>query len=130
MPSLKTILKPMGTLLIPFGAENVSVTYRPQYLTPEFEEKLKGLSDEDKATEAFLELFCSVIVSWDLKNDDADPTPIPITKEGLRAVPYDILGEVLSKVQEAVVPNPPKEPNSAGTSLQADGSVPSPSGTD
>lgn len=129
MPSLKSILKPMETLVVPFGAENVSVTYRPQYLTPEFEEKLKALNTEDKATEAFLELFCSVIVSWDLKADDNDPTPIPITKDALRPVPYDILGDVLNKVQEAVVPNSPKEPNSADTSLQADGSVPFPSGT-
>lgn len=130
MPSLKSILKPMETLVVPFGAENVSVTYRPQYLTPEFEEKLKALNTEDKATEAFLELFCSVIVSWDLKADENDPAPIPITKEALRPVPYDILGDVLNKVQEAVVPNSPKEPNSADTSLQADGLVPSPSGMD
>lgn len=130
MPSLKSILKPMETLVVPFGAENVSVTYRPQYLTPEFEEKLKALNTEDKATEAFLELFCSVIVSWDLKADENDPTPIPITTEALRPVPYDILGDVLNKVQEAVVPNSQKEPNSADTSLQAVGSVPSPSGMD
>lgn len=130
MPNLKSILKPMGTLLVPFNDESVSVTYRPQYLTPEFEEKLKTLNTEEKATEAFLELFCSVVVSWDLKAEEGDAEPIPITKEALRPVPYDILGEVLNRVQEAVVPNPTTESNSEGTSLLPGGSVPFPNGMD
>ncbi|MEQ1761561.1 MAG: hypothetical protein ABL984_00310 [Pyrinomonadaceae bacterium] len=129
MPSLKTILKPMGIIEILFGSEPVKVTYRPQYLTPEFEEKLKTLNTEDKSTEAFLSLFCSVIVEWDLKLDDADEKPIPITVAALRSIPYDVLGEVLSKVQEAVVPPPPKGPNSGDSSLRVDGSAPSPIGT-
>lgn len=128
MPSLNSILKPVETLVVHFGAENVSVTYRPQYLTPEYEEKLKALHNEDKATEAFLELFCLAVVSWDLKMNESDTAPIPITKEALRRVPYEILGDVLSKVQEAVVPNSPKGQSFADISPQADGSAPSPSG--
>lgn len=128
MPSLKSILKPSETLVVPFGAESVRVTYRPQYLTPEFEERLKALNSEEKATEAFLELFTNVIEAWDLKADDNDPAPIPLTKEALRPVPYDILGEIVKKVQEAVVPNPATGPTSEGTSPQADGSVESPIG--
>lgn len=128
MPSLKSILKPSETLVIPFGAESVTVTYRPQYLTPEFEEKLKALNEEEKATEAFLELFTTVIESWDLKADDADAQPIPLNKSALRPVPYDILGEIVKKVQEAVVPNPPTGPTSESTSPQADGLVESPIG--
>lgn len=129
MATLKSILKPNQTVVIPFGDETVAVTYRPQYLTPEFEDQLKSLNTEEKATEAFLGLFCGLIVSWDLKLDDADPEPIPITVEALRVVPYDILAEVLNRVQEIVVPNPQTGQTSDAGSLPADGSETSPTGS-
>lgn len=110
MPSLKSILKPLETLSIPFGTEFVTVTFRPQYLTPEFEEKLKALNNDAQATQAFLDLFCSVIQAWDLRDDETDPQPIPVTPSALRPVPYDVLGEILNKVQEAVVPKVQKAP--------------------
>ena len=121
MPILSRILKPLETIAIPFGEEAVTVTYRPQYLTPEFEEKLKGLNTEDKATEAFLELFCSLIAKWDLKEDDADAEPIKISPATLKRVPYDILGDILNRVQEAVVPNQPTGQTSDAISQPAVG---------
>jgi hypothetical protein len=108
MPSLKAILKPNQTLSIPFGSEAVLVTYNPQYLTPAFEETLKALGEESKATQAFISMFQKLIISWDLKANDNDPESIPLTLEGFADVPFDILGEILRKVQEEVVPNPQK----------------------
>lgn len=129
MATLKSILKPNQTVTIPFGSETVVVTYRPQYLTPEFEDSLKSLNKEESATEAFLGLFCGLIVSWDLRLEETDPEPIPITTEALRVVPYDILAEVLNRVQEIVVPNPQTGPTFDAGSLPADGSETSPIGT-
>lgn len=130
MPSLKSIMKPSETIEVSFGSELVNVTFRPQYLTPEFEDNLKNLGSEGKATDAFLELFCSVVESWDVKVDESDPEPIPISKESLRSVPYDILGTIIEKVQEKVSPNSKTEPNLGDTSLPEDGSAPSLTGTD
>jgi hypothetical protein len=130
MPTLKSILRPFETVAVSFGSENVSVTFRPQYLTPEFEDKLKGLNEEDKATEAFLSMFISLIDSWDLKLDDEDKSPIPITLKALKSIPYDVLGEILDKVQEAATPKSKKGANSDDTSLPLDDSDQFPTGTD
>lgn len=112
MPLLANILKPLATLAVAFGSETVVVSYRPQYITPEFEERIKALNEENRLTEAFLSLFTSVIEGWDLKHNESDPEPIPVTAEALRSIPYDVLGEILNRVQEAVAPNPPTEPTS------------------
>lgn len=129
MPSLKAILKPNQTLSIAFGEEQVNVTYDAQYLTPAFEVTLKGLSEEKKATESFLKMFITLIKKWDLKADDADPEPIPLTVEGLQDIPFDILGEILTKVQEAVVPNEKTGATSDGGLQPVDSLEPSPTGT-
>ena len=129
MPSLKSILKPEQTVDIFFGDVPVRVTYRPQYLTPEFEASLKGLADEDKASESFRVMFRKLVIKWDLKHSDDDPEAIPITEEGLAAIPYDVLGEIMSKVQEAILPNEPTGPTSDAGSLPAATSEASPTGT-
>ena len=128
MPKLQSIMKPMETLTVSFGTETLTVKYRPQYLTPEFEDKLKSLESDKEATSAFVELFCGIVAGWDLTNDEEQP--IPITPEALKSVPYEILGNVMEKVQEAVVPNSKTEQNSEGTSPLAVGSVPSLTGTE
>lgn len=121
-------MKPLKTLDVVFGAETVKVTYRPQYLTPKFEAQLKDLNDEDKTTEAFLSLFTSLVHAWDLTDDESGQV-IPITNDALWTVPYEIMGDIITKVQEDGHPNPTTEPNSGDSSLPADGSVPFPSGT-
>jgi len=128
MPSLKSVMKPLTTVAVEFGAETVKVVYRPQYLTPKFEAQLKDLNDEEKTTEAFLALFTSLVAGWDLTNDEFGEV-IPLTNESLWEVPYEIMGEIITKVQEDGHPNPTTEPNSGDSSLPADGSVPYPSGT-
>lgn len=119
MPTLKSILKPNQNLVIHFGNEIVNIQYRPNYLTPEFEENLKGLKEEEKVSESFLTMFCSLISAWDLKMDDSDALPIPIERDSLKVIPYEILGEILNKVQEAIIPNQPMGLNSDATSQQA-----------
>ena len=134
MPSLKSILKPLQTIPIEFdgpdGVETVMVTYRPQYMTPEFEDELRGLSEEDKSGKVFLQLFCKVVKSWDLKMEETDEEPIPVTVSALRPIAYEILSAIMEKVQGAVVPNQPKGPTSEGSLQPAAGSDRSLNGTD
>jgi len=129
MPTLASIQAPYETVALQFRAETVHITYRPQYLTPEFEERLKTLGIDENRTAAFLALFCGLVVAWDLKYAEDDPAAIPITPEALRLIPYDILAEIVNRVQERVVPNPPTGPGSDGGSPPAATSETSPTGT-
>lgn len=111
MPTLKNLLKPTQNLAVQIGSETVNVVYRPSYLTPEFEDAIKGLNEESKATEAFLTLFSKLVVSWDLKQNDDDEQPIEVSIDGLKPIPYEILGQILTAVQEAILPNEPTAQN-------------------
>jgi hypothetical protein len=126
---LNAILQPLQTVEVPFGAETVRVAYRPDYMTPAFEERLRALNESERPTETFLELFEGLVAAWDLKREETDAEPIPIRREALREIPYSVLSEVLRRVQEAVVPNPQTGNSSDVTSLQADTSGESPTGT-
>lgn len=143
MPSLKSIMKPSVPVDVPFGAEKIRVYYRPQYLTPAIEEQFRKLNREEKenlnasekdareaeTSEAFRGIVIELVESWDLKYEDDDPETIPLTLEGIKRVPYDILGDILSAVMDASLPNPETGPNSEDGLPPEDTSGPVQTGT-
>lgn len=146
MPSLKKIMDPAVPVDIPFGAELVRAYYRPQYLTPELESQFRklnkaanaekeGLSQQEKdaleeqTSEAYRGILVEIVESWDLKYDDEDPAPIPLTKEGISRVPYDILNEILGTIMDQELPNRKTDQDSDAGSLQTAGSDTNPGGT-
>ena len=71
-----------------------------------------------RLTRANTDLFLKIAESWDLKADDADPEPIPLSVEGLRQVPHDVIAEILAGVLNDNSPTPTAAPLSAATSPQ------------
>lgn len=129
MPTLRSVLKPEETITITIGGERVQVTYRPQFLTPAFEAALKGLAEEPQASASFRAMFRGLIVSWDLRHEEDDPEPIPVTEEGLHHIPYAVLSDIMAQVQEHISPNVTTGPSSADGSLPAASLGASPTGT-
>ena len=82
-----------------------------------------------RLTRANTDLFLKIAESWDLKADDADPEPIPLSVEGLRQVPHDVIAEILAGVLNDNSPNPTAAPLSAATSPQMGTLESYPSGT-
>jgi len=115
MPTLSKILKPDVVLPVVFEEgghkEIVTVTYRPQYMTPEFEERMAALPETKQVNRGFVEMFMECVSAWDLKMDEGDKQPIPLTWDGLKGIPYDILGEIIRVIQEDVSPNSPTGTN-------------------
>lgn len=112
MASLRSIIASTAQVAVPFGSETINVCYRPHYLTPAFEDRFNELRADGKATEMAVQLFTTAVESWDLSWDEGGE-PIPLTVDGLKDVPTDILSLVLKAVSEAASPNPTTEPNCA-----------------
>lgn len=143
MPSLNKIMDPSRPLAVVIGGETINLSYRPQFLTSQFEETILELQkarlalddDEEKdapvaddaaasvaktetqmrLTRANKSIFLQVCEEWDLKLRDEDEAAIPLTEAGLRPVPHDIVAEVLAAILTDNSPNLTKESDSAGS---------------
>lgn len=96
----------------------VNVTYAPGRITLAMADAIQAAAagvggGEMKAIEAVL---VPVLVSWDLEEDDG--SLLPCDGEGLKRVPMEFLGMLMSAITEDSRPDPTK----AGTS--EDGSAP------
>lgn len=111
MASLSKVLIPEAKLAIPMGQEVINVTYRPNYLTGEFDARLQELNNSGEATKGFYMMFTEVVAAWDLKNEETDDYPISLTEQALKKLPLKLLGDILEKINEDNDPKAKKEPN-------------------
>lgn len=101
-----------------FGEDgDLNLVIDPGALTPATQMKLAAAGEEDVSV--FCELLPKVIRKWDLTDDQGDV--IALTPEAIAEVPFIALGEIFSKMTEAVgkeISNEGKA--SAATSPQTD----------
>ena len=125
MASLKDLQQPAAAGVIEVRGVPIQVVYRPEMITPEFEDglaELSGIESVRRKGEVLFEMLSTAVVSWDLKLNDSDTEPIAITREGLRKVPLMIQADIISEVMGLIAPDPKAAENSENGSLPAEDS--------
>lgn len=98
--------------------ETVEITYRPGAMNLEVAEKVQELAEAGSFSVATVESLRTVLVSWDIQEEDG--TPLDVTADSIRRVPLPFLMQVFSAIHEDARPNPQTGEASEGTSPQVD----------
>ena len=114
--SLKSITSKRATIFVPIDPANpdsdkVRVVYRPKALTERainrFNDIVSAAADNELAGgKQTIELFVTIVESWDLLADPSDTDPIPLTYEGLADVPTAFLNDVIVATSDDQKPDP------------------------
>ncbi len=92
------------------SSDPVRLVYRPNALTKQYEREFNEIADgkEDRmiGAEITIHAFLLVVQEWDLKWNESDPKPIPLTAEGLDDVPVPLLQYFLREVGKDQQPDP------------------------
>ena len=83
-----------------FQGETVNIEYRPNYMTPEREALLAATTDGSST--AFVDMVVGMLVTWDVLDDKG--TPLPVTADVVKTLPYSFLAEALKAAGEASAP--------------------------
>lgn len=116
-PTLKSMKSQRATVYVvadpsdPDG-EKVKVVYRPGEISDEMFEAVAAKADDDTSSE-LVRMLLPIMERWDLRADEGDEEPIPITREGLRPVPTPFLRRVLSAIIEDTQPDPTTKKSSS-----------------
>ena len=127
MPKLSRMLGPTATISIPVpDDEPLIVEYRRQAATPRLLGRLadyqRSAADDtvlsgSEAIETICELYASVIVSWNLTDDDGNV--IPTDAESLADVAQSTLELIMEAIRSAVSVDPTSSAVSSNGSLAA-----------
>lgn len=90
MPSLSDIVADEAIVILPFGADKVTVGYHPGVLTTK---NIKLIQSNDSDPNTVIDFTCKLIASWDLTDGGA---PIPITPDGVDGIPIMILKRIVT----------------------------------
>ena len=94
MPSLQEIVADISTVILPFGADKVTVGYHPGVLTTK---NIKMIQGNDSDPNSVIDFTCLLIANWDLTDGGE---PIPVTPEGVDTIPIMILKKIVTACME------------------------------
>lgn len=112
MARLAQILAETHTLIID-KYDGLSVTYRPNALTPETHDAAIALLEKQRGGAAVAQSLALVLVSWDLI--DENDQPYPTDEQSLRTLPNRFLEDVFTAIVNDQRPNPTKPQASGGS---------------
>lgn len=98
--------------------ETVTVTYRPGALTLETVERIGSLSSSGSEASAIVEVFASVLESWDIETEDGQY--LGVDPAAIKKVPVRFLFEIFSIITEDARPDPQIGEASEGSSPQTE----------
>ncbi len=107
---LSDLMRDTRTMTLPVGDDVLTVTYRPSGITPETEERLAKLGQDQRLGASMIALLTETLTGWDLVDDKGKP--LPITEAQLRKLPMRLLGDLVRAMTEDMRPNA----SSGGTS--------------
>jgi hypothetical protein len=121
--SLSSITSKRATLYVPLDEKDpdspkVKIVYRPKSYDRKFERHMNSLlqdreDDEELiAASVWIRSFLHIVQSWDLKWDDADEEPIPLTEEALDGFPTDVIAGIVRAIGEDQKTDPKAESDS------------------
>ena len=91
-----------------FQDQDVKITYRPNYMTPERQSIMAAATEAQAATQGFVDLVVGMIVSWDVLDEQDEP--VAVTAEFVRQLPYSFLAAVVMAAGEAMQPGEAAKP--------------------
>jgi len=119
-PTLKSLKSQRATVFVAIDkndpdGEKVKVVYRAGEISDELFVRLsdENESESDENGSELVRLLVPIIERWDLKADESDEDPIPITVRGLRPVPTAFLRRILTAVIEDTQPDPTTKKSSS-----------------
>ncbi len=117
---------------MPFLDDVVEITWSPGRMTPELEARVAGLADVSEAeewrlTEALADSIATLVVRWDLLEDDGGP--MASSPERVKRLPVPFLWEVFGFLSGLSGPKVESGEPSPGTSQPAASSGKTPGGT-
>lgn len=101
--TLKTLRSKTKSLAIDIDGETITVQYTPRGYTAEIEDQIMAALGENRPSAMMIPAMLALVMKWDLSEEKGKP-PIPLTPEGLRDVPTEILGEIVNAVTEDMNP--------------------------
>jgi hypothetical protein len=106
MPQASRAEKPLKSVKREFfdTGETLTVEYWPDRWTPRVERAFAENYNNNRPTNAVVEMLCELVESWDLTDDDG--VVLPLTVEGLDDVSASVLSFVMVMVQEDMTPDP------------------------
>ena len=86
-----------------FDTHEITIEYRIAAFTAEIESRLHQADDEKKPANGLAEVLCQIVKAWDIL--DEDDTPLPVTLELMRQLPYALMQEMVKAIVEDLSPN-------------------------
>ena len=93
------------TVKVPVGDDSMTVTYNAHAFDQATEEELSDFQAAGKGATMAVEMALKLVRSWDLKREETDKEPIPLTREELRTVPTTVLSMIFEAIAEDRRPN-------------------------
>lgn len=100
---LSDLMRDSRTITVPVGDDVLTVTYRPSGITPETEERLAKLGQDQRLGASMIALLSETLAGWDLVDDKGKT--LPITEAQLRKLPMRFLGDLVRAMTEDMRPN-------------------------
>jgi hypothetical protein len=94
--------------------DTLTITYRPRAWTPSIHAALLEAIDRGRTPEALVINLSTLVVEWDLLDDDGKP--IPTTPESLRGVSLQVLNIAVETINADMLPDPTPAATSNGSS--------------
>ncbi len=109
--TLKSISSKRATIHVPTDPDNpegdkIRVVYKPRSLNGELSQNILERVEKNPelgqllVPQATRQFIANVVVEWDLRADEADSEPIPLTDEGLLTVPIAFLEEIVAAIRD------------------------------
>lgn len=111
---LSELMRDTRTLTLTVGEDTLTVTYRPGGITPETEDRLESLAQEQRVGQSLIALLLDTLTGWDITDDKGKA--LPVTEAQLRRLPLALLGQLVRAITEDMRPNALSGGTSAATS--------------
>ncbi len=93
------------SVVVPFAAGDLKVTYRPNAFTADVADSMQAaIADPKQATAAFFRMVTGLLVSWDLEGDDGEVIPVSDTARLRAEVPMPVFGRIFAEFQKDANP--------------------------
>lgn len=112
MPVRLSALGRQRPITVVYDDTPIEITIRPQAINDYWLERLEAIETRDR--EGIANLLAEALVDWDVTDDEGQP--IKPTAEVLRALPVDLLTELIYAVMDAMRPKERNSATSAATS--------------
>jgi hypothetical protein len=82
----------------------ITVWYRPNAVDFAFAERMQAAPPGEQV-QLLAEYLSRLLAAWDLRRDDGDEEPLPVTAETVRELPLPVAYAIVERVNADLLPN-------------------------